>query len=224
MNNIISQNFKKMLKNKIKTIISPILYDTVDLMVENIFVNKHENKYINLFLNVQTSLNDLIRKTIVTTFKEIDDDFRNSPERTSRYFVNKSNVSRTLTTIVGTITFSRTYYYNKFSHKNFFYIDDIFDLPKYDHYDHIVKGIAIDKAVHTSQAQSSYDVSAYINNISYYTNYSCINNIPRQSIYNWIKAWNTPDIIPESIDTPDTLYVMADEKYIGAQDIKKILW
>ena len=221
MNNIISQNFKKMLKNKIKTIISPILYDTVDLMVENIFVNKHENKYINLFLNVQTSLNDLIRKTIVTTFKEIDDDFRNSPERTSRYFVNKSNVSRTLTTIVGTITFSRTYYYNKFSHKNFFYIDDIFDLPKYDHYDHIVKGIAIDKAVHTSQAQSSYDVSAYINNISYYTNYSCINNIPRQSIYNWIKAWNTPDIIPESIDTPDTLYVMADEKYIGAQDIKK---
>ena len=131
MNNIISQNLKKMLKNKIKTIISPILYDTVDLMVENIFVNKHENKYINLFLNVQTSLNELIRKTIVTTFKEIDDDFRNSPERTSRYFVNKSNVSRTLTTIVGTITFSRTYYYNKFSHKNFFYIDDIFDLPKY---------------------------------------------------------------------------------------------
>ena len=41
MNNIISQNFKKMLKNKIKTIISPILYNIVDLMIENIFVNKN---------------------------------------------------------------------------------------------------------------------------------------------------------------------------------------
>ena len=51
--------------------------------------------------------------------------------------------------------------------------------------------------------------------------YSIINNIPRQSIFNWINSWNVPDVIPESIDTPDTLYIMADEKYIGAQDIDK---
>lgn len=30
-------------------------------------------------------------------------------------------------------------------------------------------------------------------------------------------------IIPTSVDTPETLYVMADEKYIGAQDIEKDL-
>ncbi len=49
--------------------------------------------------------------------------------------------------------------------------------------------------------------------------------IPRQSIYNWIKKWNVPNVIPKSINTPDTLYVMADEKYIGSQNSdKKILW
>lgn len=30
-----------------------------------------------------------------------------------------------------------------------------------------------------------------------------------------------PNIVPKSMETPDTLYVMADEKYIGAQDIEK---
>ena len=60
----------------------------------------------------------------------------------------------------------------------------MFDLPKYEHYDHIVKKIAIDKAVQTSQTQSSYDISSYINNISCFIDYSKINNIPRQAIHN----------------------------------------
>ena len=30
-----------------------------------------------------------------------------------------------------------------------------------------------------------------------------------------------PNIVPKSVETPDTLYVMADEKYIGSQDIQK---
>ena len=105
MNNIISQNFKNMLKNKIKVFISPMLYDTIDLIVENIFVNNNDNKYIHLFSNVQTSFNRLIKSTIISTFQEIDEDFKNSSERIYKYSINKFIVSRTLTTIVGTKTF-----------------------------------------------------------------------------------------------------------------------
>ena len=45
----------------------------------------------------------------------------------STYIINKSNVSRTIITIVGEITFYRTYYISKHSNKKFFYIDKIFD-------------------------------------------------------------------------------------------------
>lgn len=221
MINSISQNLKNVLKNKIKILITPILYNSVDFIVDNLFAKDAENKYFSLLSNIQSSTRELIRKIIVATFEELDEDFKNSTYRKANYYINKSNVSRTLITIVGEISFSRTYYKSKNSNYKFFHLDKSFDLPKYDHYDPIVKAIAVNNAVHTSQALSARNTSAFIGELINFMDNSSINNIPRQSIYNWLKHWNTPDIIPTSVDSPDTLYVMADEKYIGSQDIKK---
>ena len=84
--------------------------------------------------------------------------------------INKCNVPRALITIVGEIYFNRTYYISKFSNKKFFYIDKIFDLPKNNHYDPIVKAISISKAVSSSQAQSARDTLLHIfkNKLKYY--------------------------------------------------------
>lgn len=217
----ISQNFKNVLKNKIKILISPILYKTIDNIVDNIFNTESKTKYLELTLTLQQSVREFIKSAIISTFNEIDESYKNSEQRKLKYHINKSNVPRTLTTIVGTITFSRTYYKSKYSNNKFFYLDECFELPKYDHYDPIVKGIAIDKAINSSQAQSARDTAASISDISYYIDRTILNDIPRQSVYNWIKNWNVPEIIPESIETPETLYVMADEKYIGAQNNDK---
>lgn len=221
MNISISQNLKNVLKNKIKILISPILYNTVDILVENLFLSSSENIYFSMLSTIQSSVRELIRKIIITTFEEIDDNFKNSAERKSRYYINKSNVSRTLITIVGEISFKRTYYKNKFYNDKFFFIDRAFDLPKYDHYDPIVKGLAIKNATETSQFQSARTTSEMIGELSNFIDDTSINNIPRQSIHNWIKEWHTPDIVPTSVETPETLYIMADEKYIGAQNIEK---
>lgn len=70
-----------------------------------------------------------LNKKYISTFEELDNDFKESTYRKTRYFVNKSNVSRTLITIVGEITFKRTYYVSKHSNRKFFYIDKVFDLP-----------------------------------------------------------------------------------------------
>lgn len=219
----ISQKLKNVLKNRIKILISPILYETIDFMIDNLLIeNSCNNKYLSLISNVQSSIREIVRNIVVTTFQEIDNDFQESAYRKSRYYINKSNVNRTLITLVGEIHFSRTYYQNKLSkNSKFFYIDKIFDLPKYDHYDPIIKGIAIKNAFDTSQAQSARDTSAIIGDLKYFIDNSTVNNISRQSVYTWIKKWHTPDIVPASIETPETLYVMADEKYIGSQDIKK---
>ena len=222
MNNSIPRNLKNVLKNKIKILLDPILYNTVDFIVDNLIQpNNNDNSYFSLMTNIQSSVRQLVKSAVISTFTELDNSFKNSPDRVLRYYVNKSDVPRTLVTVVGDISFSRTYYKNKFSGKKFFYIDTAFDLPKYDHYDPIVKGIAINNAINTSQAQSARDVTSMVENLTYFMDKSSVHNIPRQSVYNWIKAWNTPDIIPQSVETPETLYVMADEKFIGAQDIDK---
>lgn len=218
----ISQNLKNVLKNRIKILINPILYKTIDFMIDNLLVdNTTNNKYFSLMSNIQSSVREIVRNVVISTFEEIDNNFKNSVERKSRYYINKSNVDRTLITIVGEIHFTRTYYQNKFSKDRFFYVDKMFELPKYDHYDPIIKGIAINNASNTSPAQSARDTSAFIGELKLFMDNSRVNDIPRQSIYNWIKKWHTPDIVPASIETPETLYVMADEKYIGAQDIEK---
>ena len=169
---------------------------------------------------IQESTRECIKSIIISTFKELDDDFKDSYLRKSRYYINKSNVSRTIMTIIGEITFSRTYYIYKFSKKRFFYIDTIFDLPKFDHYDPVVKAIAVNNATNTSQAQAARDLTATVGSIEFFMDKSNI-TVSRQSVFNWIKKWNVPNIVPEAVSTPETLYVMADEKYIGAQNIKK---
>ena len=221
MKTIISQKLKNVIKNKIFNVISLNLFNNVELLLNSLLCNDSSNQYFNIIFKVQQAAREIVKSIVITTFEELDNEFKESTYRKTRYFVNKSNVSRTLITVVGEITFKRTYYVSKYSNKKFFYIDKIFDLPKNDHYDPIVKAIAISKSVSTSQAQSVRDTSSLISDLSYFESDLSIKDIPRQSVYNWIKNWYVPNIVPKSVDTPETLYVMADEKYIGAQDIDK---
>ena len=166
MKPIISQKLLNVLKSKIIPIISSNLFNDVEFLLNNLFVNDSSNHYFDLIYKIQTSSRDIVKSIVVSTFEELDNEFKESVYRKNRYFVNKSNVSRTLVTIVGEITFKRTYYVSKYSNKRFFYIDKIFDLPKNDHYDPIVKAIAISKAISTSQAQSVRDTLSLINDLS----------------------------------------------------------
>lgn len=221
MKPIISQKLINVLKNKIFNVISLDLFNNVEFLINNLFNNDSSNHFFDLIYKVQQSARDIVKSIVISTFEELDNEFKESAYRKSRYYINKSNISRTLITVVGEITFKRTYYISKYSNKKFFYIDKIFDLPKNDHYDPIVKAISISKAISTSQAQSVRDTSSLINDLSYFESNSIIKDIPRQSVYNWIKDWYLPNIVPKSAETPETLYIMADEKYIGSQDIKK---
>ena len=220
MNKIITQKIKDVLKNKIFSVFSQKIYEMIEITIESFNSNTPKERYLSLISNLQTSIKDIVKSTLVALFETIDNEYKASADRLLYYYINKSDVKRTIITIVGEISFSRTYYKDKISGACFFYIDTLLGLPKYDHYDSIVKGIAIDNAFHTSQAQAARNTSAIISDITYFSNYDVLNDIPRQSIFNWIKKWNVPNIIPESVETPENLFVMADEKYIGCQDLE----
>lgn len=49
---------------------------------------------------------------------------------------------------------------------------------------------------------------------------NAIKTIPRQSINNWINEWNVPDFEYPERDTPNVLFIMVDEKFLGCQDLK----
>ena len=218
---MISQKYINLLKNRLKEKICCISDDLIDYLINNLFNTQKNDVYIEFINKIQEFSIDIIKETIVEVFKELDNNFRNSLERIKYYNINKSNISRTIITIVGEITFQRTYFESKDKSKKFFYIDEIFHLPKYDHYDPIIKALAIDVTFDTNQLKAGQLVGQSITTIKNISN-STRNNyyIPRQSINNWINDWNNPKVIYDLVDnTPNTLYVMCDEKFIGSQDL-----
>lgn len=110
MKTIISQKLLNVLKNKIIPIISLKLFNDVEFLLNNLFVNDGSNHYFSLIYKIQTSARKMVKSIVSSTFEELDNDFKEFTYRKTRYFVNRSNVSRTLITIVGEITFKRTYY------------------------------------------------------------------------------------------------------------------
>ena len=223
MNTIITQKIKDVLKNKIFSVFSQKIYEMVNIAIESINSNSANTRYLALISNLQTSIRNIVKSTLVSLFETLDAEYKESKDRLLYYYINKTNVKRTIITVVGEISFERTYYKDKSTGKCFFYIDSLLNLPKYDHYDLIVKGIAINNAFQTSQAQSARTTTAIISDITYFSDYDVLKDIPRQSIFKKKKKWNVPNIIPESVDTPESLYVMADEKYIGCQDLENNL-
>lgn len=217
--NSISHFYKDLLKKRIIFKISSISSDLVDEIISNLYYLDNE-RYLKMIGKVQEKTMDMIKIIIKETFEEVDLQFKESSERKKFYSINKSNVSRTIITIAGEITFNRTYYKSKVTDEYSFYVDEIFGLPKYDHYDPVIKAIAIDKAFSTNQFQASKDIGELITPINSLASSDRNKfHIPRQTINYWIKEWKAPDYVYNQVDTPETLYVMADEKYLGCQDL-----
>ncbi len=218
---ILSQNFKEVLKNRLESKIKLVTNTFVDDLIKSFSGYNEGKNYISLISKTTCVSNKIIKEVIIDLIKEFDEDYKNSLERKRNYYVNKKDVPRTIITIIGEITFTRTLYETKNRDKYYFYIDDIFNLPQYDHYDPMVKGLAIRETFYTNQAQAGRIIGERIANIDELSKQKTdLLAIPRQSINNWLKNWNTVIPYDRKESTPKTLYIMVDEKYIGCQDLK----
>lgn len=214
--NIISQNFRKVLKNRLESKINDITSTFIDELM-NSFTGKGDS-YLNLINNANRVSQDIVKEVIVEVIEEYDAYYLTSKERKRTYYVNKKNVPRTITTILGELTFTRTLYETKNRDEYYFYIDEMLGFPKYDHYDPIVKGLTMREAFYTNQAQAGRIVGERITDIANLTDKNTyVYAISRQTVNNWLSEWNTTIIYDRRKSTPKTLYIMADEKYIGAQ-------
>ena len=120
MNTIITQKIKDVLKNKIFSVFSQKIYEMVDIAIESITSNSANTRYLALISNLQTSIRNIVKSTLVSLFETLDAEYRESKDRVLYYYINKTNVKRTIITIVGEISFERTYYKDKSTGKCFF--------------------------------------------------------------------------------------------------------
>ena len=158
------------------------------------------------------------------TFKSIlekaDLEFRNSPYRIERWYV-KATRPRTITTPFGDVTYIRTIYQPKDKNgKCFCYVDQKFGIPKYDRYDPCVKAMACELyANHNSMLKVGSLIGSRIHSPFSIEKDRKIHAISRQAIFSFLKS--RPEIYEQADareNTPETLYVMADEKWIPLQD------
>lgn len=209
--NIISNNYTKVLKEMIFNKFSGNLKN---LLNKKECTNKVFN-YVTLLSNLDESLCQIAKDSLITIFETIDTSYCNSLERKSKYYI-KAHHPRTILTIFGEITFYRTFYSNKNNKGSFCYLDRFLGLKKNDYFDPYIKATIIEYAANNSVPTVCNMINEFIGNRIKLSNK--IKYLNRQTVRNIIlnSKLSTPQ--NKQLNTPETLYVIADEKWIHTQN------
>jgi len=210
----ITQNYEKILENL-------IINNFSELIKRNELKNPNENKvfnYIKILDTLDEKICDIAKKGLETIFNTIDRGFKNSPERRHRYHI-KAHCKRSIMTIFGEITYNKTIYQNKYTYETFCYIDDYLGLKKYDYFDPYIKSCVLEYAANnpcTKVAKIINDMIGKKIKLEEPFQY-----ISKQTIRNIILSSPLSKPKLKELDTPDDLYIMADEKFIATQNNNK---
>ena len=204
----ISQNYNKMIKN---LIINEISKATINLTINSI---DNVNNYINLIKSFDEVVNKSIILAIQSYIENLDYEYTNSYERKQKYDI-KDYCERTILTIFGEITIKRHFFKSKLDNKSFCYVDRKLGLKKYQYFDPYIQALVIEKASEDSISKACRDINELIGNrvtLNKKTKY-----LSRQSARNIILNSLLSKEVNTELDTPEELYIIADEKWISTQ-------
>lgn len=212
--NIIPNNYEKILKEMIFNQFSSNLKEQLN-KTDN--TNKVFN-YINLVSNLDNSLCEIAKNSLVTIFETIDKSYCNSIERKHKYYI-KAHHSRTILTIFGEITFTRTFYSDKYNKGSFCYLDRFLGLKKHDYFDPYIKSLVVEYAANNSIPTVCNMINELIGNRIKLN--GKIKFLIRQTARNIILDSIISNPEKKELETPDTLYIIADEKWVHTQNNNK---
>lgn len=209
--NIISNNYEKILKemifNQFSSNLKKELYKTNN-------TNKVFN-YINLLSNLDNSLCNIAKQSLITIFETIDKSYSNSIERKRKYHI-KAHLTRTILTIFGEITFTRTFYTDRYNKGSYCYLDRFLGLKKHDYFDPYIKATIVEYSANNSIPTVVNMINDLIGNRIKLDDK--IKYLNRQTIRNIILDSKLSNPESKQLDTPETLYIIADEKWIHTQN------
>ena len=207
---IILQNYKNLILNIFKS----TFINNIDSIINNFNEINDVNNYISLVSSFDNFMCNLLCNSLIKLLEEIDRNFSNSFERKAKYHI-KSRHTRTILTIFGEITYSRTFYSSKLDGKSFCYVDRLLGLKKYDYFDPYIKAEVLDYVSNHNYSDTANHINSLIGNrisIQNKTKY-----LSRQTIRNIVlkEKLSIPKI--NKLKDTDVLYIIADEKWISTQ-------
>lgn len=211
---ILNISSKNLLVNQLTSTLKNKLFSIIEQFMQDI----SSKRYTDMFLLFQELMNHFSLSFFQSYFEALDLEFKNSLERKQKYFINKSNVERTLITIFGTITFKRTLYQHKLTGEYYFYLDDLLGMDAYRNYDPLVRGIFIHDSILTNPHHTS--LFSFLNTLHLKEYLRNSISIPKQTIYSFLQDAKIRKVHYDEISHNKTLYVMVDEKWIHEQDKK----
>jgi hypothetical protein len=121
-------------------------------------------------------------------------------------------------TLFGEIRFEREYYVSKDTNGDgFFYVDNLFSLPKRDYYDPMIKAYIIEYSANHSYAQSGNIIGDKIGKRFKSLADKVLSEISRQTVYNIIKKADMNVFLEDVKENVETLYIQLDEKWVHTQ-------
>ena len=176
------------------------------------------DNYLDFINYLDGFLLKIVKKSIVSSFESIDFMFKCSDRRKNLYYT-KGLYPRTIMTLFGEITFQREYYVPKDRNTDgFFYVDELFSLPKRDYYDPMIKAYIIELSGKYSYIQSGEIIGDKIGSKFKNLAEKKLSSISRQTVYNVIKHSDLEYISCENKEDIETLYIQFDEKWVYTQN------
>lgn len=208
---IITNNYEKVITEMIISKFS----DNLRKVSTDISYQNTPYKFIGIISNIDKTLLDIAKSSLVTIFETIDKSYCNSIERKRKYHI-KAHLPRTILTVFGEITFTRTFYTDRNNNGSYCHLDRFLGLKKNDYFDPYIKA----KVIEESAKNSIPNVCNIINDLigEKISLEDKIKYLNRQTIRNIILSAKISR--PERIElaTPRTIYIIADEKWAPTQN------
>jgi len=202
---IINHFYRKIINNSIKNALSK----EIDLL--------EVGNYVDFINTLDDFMSNVIRSAIRNSFESIDNEYKHSKRRKELYYT-KGLYPRTIMTLFGEVTFHREYYVPKDRNTDgFFYVDHLFNLPKRDYYDPMIKALIIERSAEYSYIQSGKLIGDVIGKRFKTLSEERLSQISRQTVYNVIKHADMDCILTEDKEDVETLYIQLDEKWVSTQ-------
>ncbi|MEG2230383.1 MAG: UPF0236 family protein [Bacilli bacterium] len=205
----IPQNYINLITNVIKNKINESL---INLNIDN---NDSIMNYVTILENLDTALNSSILIALKSYFEQIDLEYMNSNERKRKYDI-KDYCERTILTIFGELTFKRYFYKSKMNDKSFCYLDRKLGLKKYQYFDPYIRSLVVSKCATKSISETCREINDMIG--KRVTTEEKFKYLNRQSARNIILESILADDIDQELETPEEIYILADEKFIATQN------
>jgi len=194
-----------LLNNKLSELLSPIVFDP-SCMSYGEWIAKLGN-YIH------SKARDIIKESL----EEMDLIFFNLANRSDRYY-SKAYRKREIITVFGPIIFYRHEYVDRFSNKPFIYVDEKIGLNRRDRYDPCICALIFERySDDNSMIKVGKDIGISLKSPFRLDDNRILDAIPRQTVWKILHRFKRIDMPLKVKETPATLYVMADEKFIPAQ-------